>query len=386
MTDIVFRAAKHTRFMHSLGSYWATRALADRWIRDGSITTEEADALAVFALLHDVGHTAFSHTTEDFCLQDHHATTLELIRTQLKAPIEACGVDAGLVEAMASRIHPLYRAVCDKNIGTEKLDYLERDGLYTILSRPSGILYLRNYVFWADGRLVIDKKIVDHVLDTMTFYMKMYKGVYLRKSLVIAQRMFHKAIQYMIRSGDLSQALLADITDSELLGIMSASSDRTVGNMYIRLKERRLFKEGFVIRPQTFASETRVAGKAIHIKGVTADEMHRITASPSLQRNNHAALERLEKSIAKILKVPADGILLVPVFYPERFAVEDVNILGSGGHIDSLKEKRPAHFAGMEETARSYAALRICAAEEYRTVLSAERTAPDIEAIINSVL
>ena len=138
MTYLVFRGARHTRFIHSLGSYWATRALADRWIRDGFLNKDAGDALAVFALLHDVGHPAFSHTSEDFCLKNHHGTTTDLICGELKSAIENCGVDPHVVASMARRENPLYRVVCDKNVGTEKLDYLERDGLCTILSRPNG--------------------------------------------------------------------------------------------------------------------------------------------------------------------------------------------------------------------------------------------------------
>ena len=386
MTYLVFRSAKHTRFIHSLGSYWTTRALADRWVREGSINSSEGAALSVFALLHDVGHSAFSHTTEDFCLKDHHLTTLDLIRGELRAPIEACGVDADLVADMASRNHPIHRAVCDKNIGMEKLDYLERDGLSTVLSRPPGIAYVRNYVFYVDGQLVIDKKIVEHVLDIMNFYMKMYKGVYLRKSLVIAQRMLHKAVHHLIEAGELERRDLPGMIDSELLGKMHSSRDPVVEDIYLRLRDRRLYKEGLVFRTMISKPETRVGGKHIKVVGVTDEEMHLISSSPALQRKNHASLERLEASVADVLGIPSPSILVVPVFYPERFVTEDVKILGGTGNIRSLRDRRPDHFRAMDETARSYAALRICACEEYRAVLTEPRTLSKVQEAVYSFL
>ncbi len=382
MTYFTFRAASHTRYIHGLGSYQATRVLSDRLILEGSISKAEAAAVSVFGLVHDIGHGPFSHTIEDFCPKDHHQMTLDLIRGVLRASIEQCGVDATLVAEMARHKHPLHCAVSDKNVGMEKLDYLERDGLSTVVSRPPGIDYVRKYIYYVDGQLAIDKKIVDHVLDIMNFYMKMYKGVYLRKSLVIAQRMFHKAIYHLIEAGELEPADLAGMTDSELRGVMFTSRDLTVKLLYRRLRERRLYKEGLVFRPMNFESETRIAGKPITVIGIRPEEMHRMSNSPALQKNNHAGLEDLEAAIATVLGIPEDGILIVPVFYPERFVAEDVNILGGGGHIHSLKERRPDHFKAMEETARSYTALRICASEEYRERLSDKQTVPAIMEVI----
>src|SRR4030042_1315877 len=200
MTYLVFRSATHTRFAHCLGAYKATCELADRWLLAGSIDQRWRDALAVYALLHDVGHPAFSHVTEDFCEMDDDEMTMHLIDHELRDAIGACGVEFPLVYALASHQHELYRAVHDKNVGMEKLDYLERDGFYTVYGRPPGVEYLRKYVYWVDHKVAIDEKVADHAIDAQNFYMKMYKGVYLRKSLVSAQRMFHKAVHRLIVS------------------------------------------------------------------------------------------------------------------------------------------------------------------------------------------
>jgi hypothetical protein len=384
MTYLTFRDARHSRLMHSLGSYEATRKFANRLILEGSINAQEGAAVAMFALVHDIGHGPFSHTTEDFCLQDHHATTLDLIRHELRSPIQSCGVDADMVIDMASRTHPLHKVVSDRNLGMEKLDYLRRDGLSTVRSQPPGIDYLQQFVYFIDGQLMIDKKIVDHVLDVMNFYMKMYKGVYLRKSVLIAQRMLHKATYHLIASGGLEPTNIPQLTDPEFLGVMAASQDPIVKDMYLRIRERRLFKEGLVIRTLSSKPETRVGGKPIKVIGVTEEEMRSISKAPGLQKNNHAGLEQLEISIAHELKLRDDDILVVPVFYPERFVAEDVHILGGTGHVRSLRDRRPDHFKAMEETARSYTALRICAPNEYREVLSDKRTAPTVVDIVSS--
>jgi hypothetical protein len=386
MTHLVFRGAKHSRLNHSIGSFSLTRKLANRWELERAITPEEGAALSMFALVHDVGHSAFSHTTEDFCLKDHHETTIDLIENDLRRPIEACGVNASLVLEMARRRHPLHKAVTDKNIGMEKLDYLGRDGLATGMDRPAGIDYVRQYVYFGDGELLIEKKIVDHVLDIMNFYMKMYKNVYLRKALVIAQRMFHKAVHHSISMGELHREDLPFLTDAELLGIMHSSKSPKVRHLYMRLRERNLYKEGVVFRTPDTKQETRIAGKSITVVEMSAAEMRRASTSSVLQRNNHDSLERLESLIEEDLGLPPLSILVVPVFYPERFEAQDVKILHGSGNIYSLKERRPEHFKAMEETARSYTALRICTADEYRSALSTKAAAWKVEKLLYSFL
>lgn len=378
MTYLVFRSALHTRFNHSMGAYHATRTLADKLFLQGVLTKEERDALAAYALYHDIGHPAFSHVTEDFCELDDDEMTVELIQNNLRSVIEACGVNSELVEALAKHENPLYLLVHDKNLGMEKLDYLERDGFYTLNSRPPGIDYLRNYIYFKDDRVAIDEKVVEHALDTMTFYMKMYKEVYFRKSLVIAQRMFHKAVYHLILARELFSPDLPGMTDSELLALMIVSQDSTVQDLYRRLRERKLFKEGIVIRSKELVEETRIADKDIRVFGVSREEMSRLIKSPVLQKGNQKGLERLEDTISEVAGLPNGSILVVPVFNPERFTAKDVMIYGSDKRLHSLRERRPAHFDSMEETARSYAALRICVPEKYRRTISFPKIAEKV--------
>src|SRR5581483_10209986 len=115
--------------------------------------------------------------------------------------IEACGIDFKLVESFAAHKNPLHVAVSDKNLGMEKLDYLERDGLLTILSRPFGVDDLRAQIYFVDARLAIVEKAVDNAIEVQNYYLKIYKNVYLRKASAIAQRMMQKMVYHLIRSG-----------------------------------------------------------------------------------------------------------------------------------------------------------------------------------------
>ncbi|MEK7642592.1 MAG: HD domain-containing protein [Patescibacteria group bacterium] len=382
LTALVYRSATHTRFAHSVGAYHRTRLLTDRFLTQGRITKVEAEALCAFALYHDIGHGPLSHVTEDF-YPDHKEKTAELV-SNLRGPIELCGVDTDLMLQMARHEHPLAMAVYDKNVGTEKMDYLARDGMNTILCQPAGLAYLPNYVLYHEGQIAIDSKAIEPVLDLMNFYMRMFKEVYFRKALVIAQRMLHKAIHLMMVVGELDSQRLSKMTASELCGAMSVSKKKTVCHLYYCYKTRHLFKEAIVIRPEKFAEETRIAHKAIKVFTGDAVTMNKLLSAPHLQKANHEKLLLLECDIARLANVASRDVLLVPPFNPERFEAKDVPVLLNNGELCSLKANRPAHFASMDEIAHSYQALRVCVHPMHRELFSEESVACKVRDLLCS--
>lgn len=381
LTDLVFPMACHTRFEHSIGSFSATRRLADRWLRLGLVTRDMRQALMGYALYHDIGHGPFSHMTEDFG-GDHKVRTQE-IAYDLKETIEKCGIDHALMMRLLAHQHPLHAAVSDKNIGIEKLDYLERDGVKTGMGKPEGIEYLRKHMYFIDDTIAVDEKMVDYVTDTLDFYMKMYKHVYLRKCLIIAQRAFHKMLFYLVDNGEIRRRELPDMTDSELIGRVALAKHPGARKLYQRLfRERNLFKEAVVIRSEAQMCETRVLTKDIRVIGIPEVRMQKLMRATMLQKSNHIGLELLESSIARLLKLPDEDVVVVPVFYADRFKTTDVMIYGSDGKLHSLRERRPHDFESMAELAKSYVAVRVCVSQEHRAQLArmAEQVASMVEA------
>ncbi len=378
---LIFPSATHTRMAHSLGAYHATQELARRWQEDGLITEREARALGGYALYHDIGHPPFSHVTEDLCEKDNDGLGLDIMRKH-KKEIEASGIDFKLLIRMAEHKDPLYLAVHDKNLGMEKLDYLERDGLYTILSRPSGIDYLRKHIYFMHKELVIDEKVVDNAIEVQNFYIKMYKNVYLRKASVISQRMMQKLVYYLVLYKELSRKELPKLTDGELIGRVAASKVQQVKALYGFLKRRELFREVVVIRPEEYAEANYAAGKAITVFGADKKFMKRIVNSKNFNNKNQDSLLSVERAIAKLAGIPEEAVLVVGVFNPWRFTPKDIAIHLTKNKTASLKERYPAHFKGMEETALAYFALRIATLEKYRKKLSRPAMAKKIYNLI----
>lgn len=381
MSYLIFPSATHTRMAHSFGAYHAASELAKRWLSFGMIQEKEAIALTAYALYHDIGHPAFSHVTEELLEKDNDGLGIDIMQS-LKIAIEATGADHKLVLAMARHENPLYLGVHDKNLGMEKLDYLERDGLYTILSRPAGIDYLRKHIYFIDGELMIDEKVVDNAIEVQNFYLKMYKNVYLRKASVIAQRMFQKMVSYLLRDGTIISHDLLRLTDSELIGVINASQNQNVKKLYQLLKRRELFKEAVVLRHEHFIHAHNIAEKPIAVFGLDEEKMMVVAESSTFKNKNQGGLLELEARIAKYADIPEEDVLAVPIFNAWRFKPKDIAVYRENGETASVKERYPAHFSNMEEIANAYIAFRICTLEKYRKVISSQKMAQGIMDII----
>lgn len=371
LAHFIFPSATHTRKAHSLGAYNATRELANLWLSLKLINESQALALSAYALYHDIGHPAFSHVTEALCPKDNDEMSAEIIE-RLAGPIAATGADPKAVLKLARHEDPLYLAVHDKNIGMEKLDYLERDGLNTILSRPSGIDYLRKHIYFINGELMIDEKVVDNAIEVQNFYLKMYKNVYLRKASVIAQRMLQKTVHHSILSGELKATDLGALTDGELIGIVRTSENPVARTLYDHFKQRDLFREAITLRHQDFVGSYNPTGKSIAVVGISTPEMELLIDSPKLSTANQIDLGSLEKKISELADIPFEEILAVPVFNAWRFKSKDIKVYSEGGGPQSLMERFPAHFKNLEEVSKSYAAFRICTTEKHRDKLSSK--------------
>ncbi len=370
----IFPMATHTRQAHSYGAYGLTVELTKKWLDLGLISKDEAKAVCAFALYHDIGHPAFSHVTEPLCPYDNDERGLQIIE-KLKPEIEASGVDFKLFKEIFAHKNPLYLAVHDKNLGMEKLDYLERDGLMTNMGKLPGVNYLVSHTYFIENELQIDRKVMDSAKEMQDFYIKMYKNVYLRKKAVIAQRMMQKMAYALIAENSLTGRELMDLRDFELLNKLQASENQTVKNLFPLFMDNLIFREAIVIRHKEFAMSHPTDGKPIKVFGVEAGAMNRLAESPNFQQKNPKKLMEAEEAIAKILGAPSYNILIVPIVSAERFRGQDIKIYRSD---ESLKSAYPAHYKNMEEYGRSYAALRVCAPEELRAKLAEENTAQKI--------
>ncbi|TLQ04768.1 HD domain-containing protein [Pediococcus stilesii] len=144
-TSFVFHGAEHTRFSHSLGCYEVARRITDSFERnyptktpsDGLWNNDERLVTLCAALLHDIGHGAYSHTFEHIFHTDHELITTQIItdpQTEVNQALRQISPDFPTkVASVISHDYPNPQVVqlISSQIDADRMDYLLRDSYYT---------------------------------------------------------------------------------------------------------------------------------------------------------------------------------------------------------------------------------------------------------------
>jgi HD superfamily phosphohydrolase len=158
LTYLVYPGAMHTRFEHSLGVMeLATRAfdavdhksgevLRPNFARVGLETKEARTLLRATALLHDIGHLPFSHSSEEILpvisggrRAEHEDVSIAIIRSDEIAGILEQYFYKGIVEHVVllldehREVRPellILKKIMSSQFDADKMDYLARDSLH----------------------------------------------------------------------------------------------------------------------------------------------------------------------------------------------------------------------------------------------------------------
>lgn len=351
----VFPGSTHNRLEHSLGVYAKTLRFCERMKKEGFLTAKEANNVPLFALMHDIGHGPFSHVIEGLTplSGDEDENGLKVLAKMKDAVIESGG-DYDLIKTIFSHKNPLYKIVMDKNVGMDKLDYLERDVYHTGFGQRPDIESIFNYLVYLKGELVVDKKSLEAAKQMQRLYLYMYKEVYLHKSSLISQRFLEKMIGMWLKTTKVKPSDLWLMNDKELIGEIYKTPDTSIQFLYQCYRNRNFPRTGLVLRLKDRQFRERIAGKAIKVIGEDEEFFERFIKHSSPQ-----ALEEIEADIAKLIGVPPYMVIIVPTLTPWRFAPKDI-LYHDDGEIFSLKKTQKKYFDALREEMNDYLALRVC--------------------------
>ena len=153
LVSLVYPAANHTRFEHSLGVYRMALLYLKQLSHDerfqAAISPADAEVFLVAALLHDLGHWPFCHPLEDICLPSVPQHELfansfllegeiaDTLREQWD--IQPRDVVSLLSEKPRDTRSAILKSLLSGPIDVDKMDYLVRDSLHC------GVPYGRNF-------------------------------------------------------------------------------------------------------------------------------------------------------------------------------------------------------------------------------------------------
>ena len=260
---LVYPAACHTRFEHSLGVLHVATLVA----RQLRIEGDDLTTLRYAALLHDVGHGPFSHVFEAplKAINGKDATHEGITRRIIREDEEITSILGEAAESVAALLsedqNGILHQVISGNIDADKLDYLRRDSYHTGVAYGNfdleRVLYtLRKNVSGQREDLTIHEKGIDVVESFRLARFLMYAQVYYHHTNVVANGMLQRAIKVavrdrvvnaeMIRIGrdDFLERYLA-LDDARLLAQVLARPESTAAELVGRLERRNLFKRGY---------------------------------------------------------------------------------------------------------------------------------------------
>jgi uncharacterized protein len=240
LVSLVYPAAIHTRFEHSLGVYRLAllylRQLAhdERFVE--AIRPADAEIFIVAALLHDLGHWPFCHPIEDIRLPgvpDHEmfansflleGEIADALRTDWNInPRDVVALLSGKPRDARSRI---LRSMLSGPIDIDKMDYLGRDSLH------AGVPYGRHFDqgrllaslclnMAGDGLAIIDKGKTAAEMMVFARYV-MFSEVYWHHAVRSATAMLQRAF-YLVHQ-DLDLDALLRLSEAPLIAALDAAA------------------------------------------------------------------------------------------------------------------------------------------------------------------
>jgi HD superfamily phosphohydrolase len=237
---LVYPSANHTRFEHSLGVYH----LADEALSYLGIEGQQAERVRAAALLHDVGHSPYSHNIEAVVHREtgkYHDDVQDLLGEGAVASVLTDhGLNPDTVADLVAGEGELGQLVSGE-LDVDRMDYLVRDAHHTGV--PYGTIdheRLVRELRFVNGELVLDEGNVQTAESLLLARALMNPTVYKHHVARIAKSMLRRGTERLLAVTDTSPEALRRWDDNDLLVTLRRCEETAA--YAERLTERRLYK------------------------------------------------------------------------------------------------------------------------------------------------
>ena len=280
LVSLVYPAANHTRFEHSLGVYRTALLYLKRLSFDERfcqlVTARDAEVFLAAALLHDLGHWPFCHPIEDVELPGVPEHELFANSFLLEGDIAHClrdewGIQPREVVSLLSEKprdakSKLLSSMLSGPIDVDKMDYLYRDSLH------AGVPYGRNF----DQHRLIGSLCVNETGDGLAITEKgrtaaemmvfaryvMFSEVYWHHTVRASTAMLQRAFYLLFDELDLDGLFRMNETQM-IASIRSTAGDSPAADLWDGLfgSRRSIYKRlaqfNFIQTPETYGRLAR---------------------------------------------------------------------------------------------------------------------------------
>lgn len=204
LTNLVYPGALHTRFHHAMGAmYLMGLAIEEIRSKGNEITDEEAKAVTIAILLHDIGHGPFSHALEHSIVNNvNHEDISQLFMNRLNK--EFNGELTLAIKIFQNKYHKKFlHQLVSSQLDMDRLDYLKRDSFFTGVSEgvisSDRIIKMLNV---ANDQLAVEAKGIYSIEKFIIARRLMYWQVYLHKTVLSAENLL---VNILKRAKELAQ-------------------------------------------------------------------------------------------------------------------------------------------------------------------------------------
>ena len=238
--ELVYPSANHTRFEHSLGVYH----LAMRALDQLGIEGRQAERVRAAAVLHDIGHSPFSHNIESLVARRTgrmHDDVDDLLESGEVARVLALhDIDPGRVAGLVAGEGELGQLVSGE-LDVDRMDYLVRDAHHTGV--PYGTIDTGRFVRelrFIDGELVLAEGNVQTAESLLLARALMNPVVYNHHVARISKAMLRRATDRLIEAGAATAGEVRRMDDRDLT--VALRRCEATADTVRALDTRRLFK------------------------------------------------------------------------------------------------------------------------------------------------
>ena len=241
LTHLVYPGAVHTRFEHSLGTMHLASSICDVL----GVSGDGKGRIRAKALLHDLGHVAFSHEGE-YALMDSLGSHEGIGRKKVG--------EGELGDIIGESYSPkeifsgdgIEGEIIAGDVGADRMDYLKRDAHHT------GVAYgiidtdrLIHTMQAAGGSICVERGGLEAAEALLIGRFLMFSTVYMHKTVRIASSMLNRAIRKAVASGGIAPGDFLEAGDEEML--LALGKVRESAPYADAIMRRRFYKQALAV-------------------------------------------------------------------------------------------------------------------------------------------
>ena len=274
----VYPTASHTRFEHSVGTYFLSKELINN-IKNNQpelkISERLVELTAIAGLCHDLGHVCFSHLFDDVFLEKGKHDYLGELMIHEKRSIFIFNyivktydipINESELKIINDMIYPINNSYDDwpneyrigkfiltivsneeNSLDVDKFDYLKRDSNKTGLSLSIDYSRLLLQARVIDGKICYPTQILKEIYNLFFVRYQLYKQLYTHKAvkavdLLIRDCLVELESEYNISGWILDPTKYKYLTDDIIYQFHINESNDKLQNLIIKLDSRQFYK------------------------------------------------------------------------------------------------------------------------------------------------